>query len=415
MRVGFISQWLDTDGNGFVGGIAAALVERGAKVTAVVGTSIDTDGPPPWHIQKLRQRFPKYDARRYPYFRSQDDSAAKRALTYLSFSLVTGIGAVGALRRTDVVLVYSSPATAAWAAMVCRKLWGTPYVLLVQDLWPDSVFASGFITRGRIHHFAAWSLGHFVDASYRNAEKVIAISPGMRALLHERGVPDEKLTQIYNWADETVMSQPVERPLRTKGKPLELMYAGNLGFAQNLTNVLEAVALMPSGSVRLTLIGEGAAEPELRQLADSIAPDRVAFVPRVSAEDLRALMVDAHLHLISLADEEVFRIAIPSKLQFLLAAGAPILCVAPGEVSEIVSAEGVGLAAKPADLADLAEVLAAACELSQEQLDAMAHRSRALYDARMAKSINATKLARVLVEASNARRARLAIADSLGD
>lgn len=396
MRVGFISQWLESNGNGLVGGIAAALADRGARVTAVVGTSIDSGGPPPWHLQKFKQTFPNYEARRYPYFRSQDGSAPKRALTYVTFSVVSGIGAVGLLRNSDANLVYSSPATAAWPAMVCRKLWGTPYVLLVQDLWPDSVFASGFITEGRVRKVAEWALGHFVDASYRNAATVVAISPGMKELLAARGVPNGKLVQIFNWADEAVMAEPVDRLPRVAGEPLELMYGGNLGFAQNLSNVIDAIAMMPPGSVRLTLVGEGAAEAELRRKAGSLAPGLVAFHPRVSARELRELMARAHMHLISLADEEAFRIAIPSKLQFLLAAGAPILCVAPGEVSGIVRTEEVGLTAVPEDLAELVKTLGAACELSPAQLDMMAERARTLYEAEMSEAINGEKLARLL-------------------
>ena len=102
------------------------------------------------------------------------------------------------------------------------------------------------------------------------------------------------------------------------------------------------------------------------------------------------------MHLISLADEEAFRIAIPSKLQFLLAAGAPILCVAPGEVSGIVRTEEVGLTAVPEDLAELVKTLGAACELSQAQLDMMAERARTLYEAEMSEAINGEKLARLL-------------------
>jgi glycosyltransferase involved in cell wall biosynthesis len=400
VKVGLLSQWLAADGENFVGALAQTLAEQGADVTCVVGTSIDEGSPKPWRLDKHKQQFARYRALRYPYFRSQDRSSLKRAVTYATFSAVTGVAAIGALRANDVVLVYSSPATAAWAAMVCRRLSGTPYVLLVQDVWPDSVFASGFITQGRVRRVAEWNLNRFVDASYRNAAAVVAISPNMRELLVSRGVPDHKAHAIYNWADESVVGKPLVFPVRATNEPLHLMYAGNLGFAQNLDNVFHALAQAPAGSVRLTLIGGGAAEQHLRRTAELVAPGLVTFRPRVPVEELPPIMEEAHLHLISLADEEVFQITLPSKLQFLLAAGAPILSVAPGEVSEIVTRERVGLAARPADVADLTQALKLACALTAEELSAMAARARHVYDLKMSKSINASKLTSILRKAS---------------
>ena len=81
------------------------------------------------------------------------------------------------------------------------------------------------------------------------------------------------------------------------------------------------------------------------------------------------------MSLVSLADEPVFQITIPSKTQFLLSAGIPVLAVAPGEVGALVESAGAGLAAPPGDPAALARALTKAAAMSDQDLQAMATRA----------------------------------------
>ena len=96
---------------------------------------------------------------RAPLYPSHDRSTVRRAANYLSWAASSTVVGRGLLRSADASLVYGSPITAATAAMAARMRWRTPYVLMVMDLWPDSVFATGFLTDGAGRRLAAGALG----------------------------------------------------------------------------------------------------------------------------------------------------------------------------------------------------------------------------------------------------------------
>ena len=157
---------------------------------------------------------------------------------------------------------------------------------MVQDVWPDSIFASGFLT-GRARPVAEGVTARFVDASYKMATRLTALSPGMRQLLMGRGVPGDKIDVIYNWADEGLYSEPLKVPSRDRPEPLHLLYAGSLGPPQGLDVVIETMSRFAKGEVRLSLAGAGIAEPQLRALADSRPDSDIRFLGRLSPGDLR--------------------------------------------------------------------------------------------------------------------------------
>lgn len=319
--------------------------------------------------------------------------------TFGSFATASAVAASD-LRGYDAVLVYGSPVTAVTAAMVGKMRFGVPYVLNVQDVWPDSIFATGFLDSGVARKSAERAVGGFVHSAYRQSAAVVGISPGMRELLVARGVPATKAHYVYNWVADEEDITSVSVPDRRAGEPLHLMYAGSIGLAQNLDNVLDALTLLPDGVARLTLVGDGPAMAGLRERVTSLKlgnVDCVGLIPRSQVPDLQST---AHLNLISLADQDLFRITIPSKLQALAAHGAPILCTAPGEVADIVVSNGMGLSAPPGDPRALADTILRAALLTTEELRRMGANGQTMYRAEMSRSIGAKKLAGILEDAA---------------
>ncbi len=84
-----------------------------------------------------------------------------------------------------------TPVTAAWGTRLLRRLQGVPYVLHVQDLWPEAVLASGMIGDGASPGFAARRLENMVARTYASAAHIVAISEGFRRRLLDRGVPTQ--------------------------------------------------------------------------------------------------------------------------------------------------------------------------------------------------------------------------------
>lgn len=408
MRVVILAQYLLGDCSGIAGGLGKALARRGASVEFAAGAPISSNFDPLGKTPSLRIRHESVgdiEVTRYPSYRSHDSSPTRRVLTYTSFAATSSLLALRQLSRADVVLVNATPGTVVTAAMMARKLRGVPYVLLVQDVWPDSVFLADFYRSSRALKPFESGLGHFIGRSYGNASRVLGISEGMRDLLISRG-SDPEPGYVYNWADEDAIGDQLVGIPSTHGVPLHIMYAGNLGQAQDLGNVLEALSLLPQGAVRLTLVGAGAAEGVLRGKMRDLGLNNVEFHPSVTRAEVFKLMSSAHVHLISLRDTDLFKITIPSKFQFLAAAGAAMLVSAPGEVADMVRERGLGVSAQPGRPHELAAAIDGLRQFSVEQLRQMGARSRALYDREMSEKINGDRFYSALNAAAAEHRLR---------
>ena len=346
-RVGFVKQTYSPD-MVVPRQIIESLQRRGVRMRVITGPVIDDGGrrvggqPIARVVRDVRDGV---EYLRFPSYETHDSSAVRRVLTYGSFSSVTAAGVRRAFADLDVVLVYGSPATAALGPLVAARRYGTPFVFHVQDVWPDSVFATGFLTDGLVRRAADRGLTTYLDTVYRNAHSVVTISPEVRELLVRRGVPDAKLHTIYNWTDERLFSPA---PVSARTDAFEVLYAGNLGHAQALDSAIQAMALLRSRGVRLRLVGAGPAEPQLRRQVEELGlADVVVFHGPVSAQEVPELMRGAQAQLVSLADEPLFRITLPSKLQAALSSGSPVVVAAPGAAGRIVAQAGAGLLSRP--------------------------------------------------------------------
>ncbi|MEV0155916.1 glycosyltransferase family 4 protein [Micromonospora sp. NPDC050686] len=407
-RVAFVTQWFPPEPAAIPLGLARALRNQGLDVGVLTGvpnypTGRVTPGYSAWRrSSETRDGFP---IRRTPLYPSHDQSALRRATNYLSYAASSTLLGGPMLRSADVALVYSSPATAATAAIAARRRWGLPYVLMVMDLWPDSIFSTGFFDPGRGRRIAEGTLHWFTDRTYRLAAHVTVTCPGMREVLIARGVPPEKVSVIYNWADEKLM-QPTEPDPRLRAElgltdGFVVMYGGNVGAAQGLDVAVRAMAkLRDLPDVHLVLVGEGIERPVLRSLVDKLELRTVHFVDRVAPDRMAAFMAAADLQLVSLADEPLFQITMPSKVQSIMACGQPLLVCAPGDAARVVEDASAGFTTPPGDPAALARVIRHARGVPRPDLIAMGRNGRNHYLRVMSEEINSLRLAGLLAAAA---------------
>ncbi len=339
---------------------------------------------------------------RCPLYPSHGDSILGRVANYCTWAVSATLQAVARVRRRDVALVYSSPATAALPAMVCRLLFGTRFVLMIQDLWPESVLATGFVNRPAARRAATALIAPFVWLSYRLASHVTVISPGMIDVLVERGVPREKLSLTYNWADEEVYYPREAMPTFRLSHGIAddsflVMYAGNLGPAQALDDVIRAVGdVRADSNVALVLVGSGVAEPELRDLAAQVAPGRIFFAPPIPPGEVSAAMAAADIQVVTLKDEPVFAHTMPSKVQSILASGQPIVAAASGDLRAAIVASGAGWTAASGAVDELTECIREASAASKSELLSRGLLGRKYYEETMSEAVNGRQLLSVL-------------------
>ena len=204
MKILFLTQWFEPEPT-FKGLLfARELAARGHEVEVLTGFPNYPGGKvyPGYRIRPwVREQIDGIDMLRVALYPSHNNSGLHRALNYLSFALSAAVIGTALIRKPDVVYVYHPPITVGFAATVIGFFRRTPFVYDIQDLWPDTVAASGMMSNPA----ALALLGKLCNFVYRRARHITVLSPGFKEQLVGRGVPPDKIDVIYNWCDEKAL------------------------------------------------------------------------------------------------------------------------------------------------------------------------------------------------------------------
>lgn len=372
MKILLLTQWFDPE-TCFKGlAFAQALRKRGHHVSVLTGFPNYPGGKiyPGYRIRPWqRELMDGIAVLRVPLYPSHDRSAVRRILNYVSFALSAAAG-IFALPRPDIVYVYSPPPTSALGAVILHAVKRVPFVLDVQDMWPDTLGATGMVRARPVVAGIEW----WLRLVYRRAARITVLSDGFRRLLIERGVTAEKIEVIRNWTDESAIEggELVHAPTADDGA-FNIVYAGNLGPGQAVEVVLDAGALLKTRApqVRFLIAGEGVDAAQLRADASARGLDNIQFLGRLPQQDMPGLFARAGALLVHLRDEPVFTVTIPSKTQAYLRAGKPILLGVRGDAAELVRKARAGIAFAPGDGESLADAVLSLAALPEAERIAM--------------------------------------------
>ncbi|QBQ47225.1 glycosyltransferase family 4 protein [Brevundimonas naejangsanensis] len=385
LRVLYLSQWFPPE-NGARGlQVANGLAERGFEVEVLTGFPNYPSGKvsPGYRLSPyMREVMDGITIHRVYLHPSHDSSSLGRALNYLSFFVSALVFCLFNARRFDVIYVYHPPITVGLAAALSRYITRRPYILEVQDLWPDSVAASGMngtFTLARI-------LSPICRFVYQRAAAVLGQSDGMTRALVERGVAEHRSGTLFNWANESFARANDLYDMASinfEGR-FNFVYGGNLGAVQGLESLIQAAHKLSDAApeIQLTLVGDGTERKRLLALVEHLEARNVQILPAVPQSHIGDILAAADVLVTHLKDDPLFEITIPSKTQFYLAMGKPVLVGVRGESSRIVTDAGAGMAMEPENVDAIAQALLTMSQLPRTQLDNMGINARLAYDAR---------------------------------
>lgn len=407
MKILLLTQYYPPEGASIPATLAHGLAQKGHDVRVLTGfpnyptgkvfdgyrqqwRSRETDGP----VEVLR----------VPLYADHSMNALARTANYASFALSSATARSFA-RDVDVVYVYATQMTPALGPWLWRMLGGAPYVLHVQDLWPDSILGSSIVPDSPVTGVIDSVLNPWLRHTYHRASSVIGIAPTMVETLIERGSPVDRTRLIYNWSEETGTEQlPAHTPCDGQTR---FIFAGNIGDMQDLETVVRAAKLVEDSPVRVTIVGDGVALDGIRTLAADLDATNVDFLGRVPQEEMPALYAQAEYALVTLKDLPVFRGTIPSKFQGALAHGLPVVTTVQGDLRSLVEGLGVGYTADAEDPESLAATLVRASELNTEGADdygRLRERTRDVYVEQFSLSAGIEAVEDVLREAAGVTR-----------
>ncbi len=298
------------------------------------------------------------------------------ALNYLSFIFSGALFGAWVLRKQkfEVILVYApSPLLQALPAIFLGWLRRKPVVLWVQDLWPESLSATGFIRSPVVLK----GIATVVRYIYSHSNLILAASVAFMDPIR-RLAPDARICYLPNSIDDSFSQRVAERTAVDSG--FTIVFAGNLGAAQALDCILDAAEiLLTHPEVRFELIGDGSQMAWLRCEVSRRGLFNVSLPGRRPVEEMPGLMQAASALLVSLRAEAIFEYTVPSKIQAYMASGRPIVASLNGEGARIVREAGAGLTVPAEDSAALARAILELNALPAEGRAAMGAAAYAYY------------------------------------
>ena len=405
MRLLILQQYFHPDISGnaqYMADLAVDLVRRGHAVT-VIASQVVEHGPRGrapadewWHgVHIVRTRASGLGK----------SSVASRVADYSSYLALAGYTAV-TLERHDVLLALTTPPLLPLVGPVVRRLRGTAFVALVEDVYPDIAIRTGHLREGSPLTVA---LRTAIRATERAADRVVVIGRCMRDRIVAGGVDPRRVELIPNWADGDAIrplqqaANPMAAELGLRGK-FAVVYSGNMGWGHDFATFLGAAARLPD--VEFVFIGDGRRSQEI---ADAVTTRRLPNVRLLPYQPRDRLVQSLNLGAAALISQlpEVDGLLVPSKLYGILAAGQPVLFVGSRscEVGLTVTEEDCGFVVSPGDVAALVEAIRRLRDEPKLRA-AMSERARGAFERRFERRKAIDLYEHVLLQAIEERQGR---------
>lgn len=273
---------------------------------------------------------------------------AKRMLIFWRFYRKI-IQEAASLKAFDLVYACSTPLSVGEAGRVIAKKRKVPFVFEIQDVWPDAIYGLGIIRNPVLKYL----LDYFARRIYRQADVLIALSKGMIPQINRLGNFSSKIFVSPNGTD-TLLFQP---GYRDTGKNIEFIYAGAVGLANGLDQLIGAIRILKTREIHgihFTIIGNGNRYAPIRKLADGLE-DWISWIPEMPKAQLPSFFNHASVGIVCFAPVKELESNSANKFFDYLASGLPVLLNYGGWQAEVLRMHHCGMAAKPGDVADFAD------------------------------------------------------------
>lgn len=375
MNILIVSQYFWPE-NFRINDLASELVKRGHEVTVLTGFPNYPNGYVFTEFLENSSAFSKFEnvrIVRVPLV-PRGTGSVHLFLNYLSFAINACVLGAWRLRgqKFDVVLTCQlSPVTVGLSGAFLAWVKNVPMAMWVLDLWPDTLKAIGVVKSPKLLAVVS----KLVSFIYRRCDLILAQSQSFIPKIKELAKGNSSVVYFPSWAEDVFKSNNIvpapEVPHMDGG--FNVMFAGNVGEAQDFECILSAATLLKKLThIRWLIVGDGRMSAWVAsQIALRGLDDHVLLLGRYPVERMPDFFAKADAMLVTLADQEIFAMTIPGKLQSYMAAGMPVIAALNGEGADVIRLAKAGFTCPAGNAVELAASVHKMAELPKSERDAM--------------------------------------------
>lgn len=383
-----------------VNDLAEEWVKRGHNVTVLTGKpnypkGKILNGYKFWGIQE--EDYKGTRVIRVPLIPRGNGGGIRLALNYLSFVFFASLYVLTHRIETDRIFCFgTSPVLQMYPALLLKRKTGVNAFLWIQDLWPESVAAASGLKSGFVMNL----LSKLVTGIYCRADILFVQSPAFFESVLSKGNFKDKLIYVPNWAEDVFMKEISDSNKYESLMPngFKVMFAGNIGAAQDFGSIIQTAFLtrhLPD--IKWIIVGDGRMKSDIEQKVQSLKlSDTVFFLGRYPVEEMPDFFSLADVMLVSLKEEYIFSLTIPSKVQAYMASAKPIVTMLSGMGNKIVEEANCGLTAKSGDFKGLAKNVITVYHKTEEERSQLGLNGQAYYKIHFSKKVCIDKLDQIM-------------------
>lgn len=264
-------------------------------------------------------------------------------------------------KHVDCIFLVSTPPIQGLLGGFLKKKHNVPFVYNLQDIFPDSLVGTGLSKQGSLLYKIGKKIENY---TYSKADKIIVISEDFKKNIIAKGVPEEKIEVVYNWVDENAVvpvakeDNPLFDELGISRDKFHVVYAGNLGNAQNIDVIIDAAnVLKEENNVEFLIFGTGGLKDQFVAKVNDLKLDNVKFFPLQPMERVSQVYGLGDVCVVS-CKPGLGGAAMPSKMLSIMSAGrAVVASFDKGELTYILENHKCGMYAPAGDADAFAEMI----------------------------------------------------------
>ncbi|EOU1491544.1 glycosyltransferase family 4 protein [Clostridium perfringens] len=264
------------------------------------------------------------------------DSKIGRLLNYITFTTSVFFNLLFK-KNYDKILFVSNPPLVPFIGYLIKKLRGKNYIYLVHDIYPDVAEKLGVIKKGSI---ISKVMNYMNKKIYTNAERIIALGKDMKRVIADKGVDEEKIEIVTNWADSRVnyekeVDKNFYKKYRLENK-FNILYTGNISKVHAIDTIVEVAKILKNEEdIMFTFVGDGNRKQDLIKLKEMEDLRNIQLENYMFGEEYNNLLNCANLFITTL-QQGIEGLGVPSKTYTYMSVAKPLIAIM-SENSEIGS------------------------------------------------------------------------------